>query len=326
MSEPETLEEPEHTVPPFVYVVMPTTNKRRHLLPRALKRWAAQDYPHLRVLILDGGTGIPYDVAKNRGETVDDLVPSGGIFEYCYVHEKVSLGEKYNRGFARSSPDMFLLCAGDDDWVSHELVSYLAHFIFAAGVSICGGVSMFAFRETDRKLFLYAAPYNLELTEDPADPEGDMIAKMYEPYTIGGLTLFHRRHWEGMKFPDVERGSDTIFVRNLLANGHPEGGEIQSDVGVSAVSDSTSSAFVRIYAPSGKPEDCLEFIQFNEPRLYVAMVHGDNTGNPLAGPDVSQEVWTESLYDVRAFMGEDDAAEFGIVPHEPIVADDQAVS
>jgi glycosyltransferase involved in cell wall biosynthesis len=103
-----------------------------------------------------------------------------------------------------------------------------------------------------------------------------------KPYLIGGTMIFHKKLWAACGgFPDWRRGSDTELARRMLF-----------------------------------PTENLatQWAVVNDPRLYVAFVHGGNTGNPLNdknGDDA--EVWTKldgEEGNLRRYLGKD-AAAFG---------------
>ena len=107
-------------------------------------------------------------------------------------------------------------------------------------------------------------------------------APQIRPTLISGTMLFTKEHWEACgRFPRKQRASDSAFVAKLLG-----------DLG-------------------------LPWTTIEEPRLYCAFLHGDNTGNPLNEPERSKE---EQLISFTALEGEEanmkrhlgeDAAAFG---------------
>lgn len=70
----------------------------------------------------------------------------------------------------------------------------------------------------------------------------------FRPYLVSGTMIFARKLWEEAPFPNVQAASDTAFTNQLLT---PDG------------------ATWRRWAV------------VNDPRLYCAFVHGNNTGTPL---------------------------------------------
>lgn len=104
-----------------------------------------------------------------------------------------------------------------------------------------------------------------------------------KPYLIGGTIVFHKKRWEACGgFPDWRRGSDSEFAKRMLF----------------PVQDGAWR----------------EWAVVNDPRIYVAFVHGDNTGNPLGAEDKrydDHDVWVKlegMEADMRRYLKEDSAA------------------
>lgn len=108
------------------------------------------------------------------------------------------------------------------------------------------------------------------------------------PHLISGTMIFHKDVWIKKPWPHVQSGSDTTWVFSVLwstetdEKGEPIGGE--------------------------------EYALTDDPRIYVAFVHDDCTGNQLDRGRDHRPVW-ERLddYDLRRLIKEDRAS-FGLEP------------
>ena len=226
---------------PHVFVVMPTSHRRRWCLPRAIKCWQAQRYKNMTLLVVEGGHGVV------PGESIKDLVPPNDPrIQYAFA-PPMTLGAKFNWGIAQAPADSYIMIAGDDDWVSPELVEYLVDAMNEAPaespVDIAGTLSMLSYRQRDASTWIYATRFPIEAVGGPDDDTYNLS----ENYLIGGTMIFHKRHWEDVKFPDMQAASDSYFVHELLS----------------------SKTVARPFLP------------LNEPALYCSFVHGENTGNIL---------------------------------------------
>lgn len=226
---------PANAPKPHVFVVMPTTHRRRWCLPRAIKCWQAQQYQNMTLLVVGGGHGVV------PGEGVEDLVPTDDPrIKYAFA-PPMSLGAKFNWGIEQAPEDSYIMIAGDDDWVSPELVQYLVDVLNEMDTEIAGTLSMLSYRMRDKSMWVYANRVPLEATGE----EDDDTVVVTEPYLIGGTMIFHKRHWREVPFPDVQAASDSAFIHALLAR------------------------------------DGVKYVPVNEPALYCAFTHGENTGNIL---------------------------------------------
>jgi len=92
------------------------------------------------------------------------------------------------------------------------------------------------------------------------------------PYLIPGTIVFAKSLWATHPFPELKRAVDTHWIITLLGN----------------------RTFARV----------------DDPWLYIAMVHEDNTGNGLGQHD-DPLTWEHlEHFDIRALMDDEDAAAF----------------
>lgn len=110
------------------------------------------------------------------------------------------------------------------------------------------------------------------------------------PHLVGGTIVFRKELWEKTRLPSAKSASDTAW--QLL-----------------------------VYWPSDGTEEGEEYTMISDPRLYVAWIHDDNTGNALGtDPEAAEkrEVWERITdFDVRKLIVEDRDL-FGLDP-EPVV-------
>jgi hypothetical protein len=121
----------------------------------------------------------------------------------------------------------------------------------------------------------------------PADKTAWMYwSPQVRPHLVGGTIVFHRAIWEQTKFPHAKRASDTAW--QLL-----------------------------VYWPADGAAGGEEFAMVSDPRLYIAWVHDENTGNALGTePEEAEkrEVWERvDEWDPGKIITEDRAA-FGFAP------------
>lgn len=183
------------------------------------------------------------DVTETVADIVGQFIALDPRIHYTRVDRVMTVGEKYNHGCGLAPPGSWISIWGDDDWIHPKRLSYVGDSMLEFDVTIGGTISMLAYRPRDKTIWLYAYPFPLE----PGARDGS-VARVVHPYLIGGTMIFSREDWARSPFPHLQRGSDTEFIHRLLV---PDGG--------------------------GESH----FLPLNEPRLYVAFVHNDNTGNTL---------------------------------------------
>jgi len=187
---------------------MPTAGRRRWL-PQAIRYFLRQDYPNRELVILDDEEG-----------ACDDLIPADQRIRYKRLHGNRTLGAKRNLCVAESRGDL-ILHWDDDDWFAPDRISRQVDALRRAGAEICGLPRMLFHEPSTRQTWLY---------EFRGDPQHRWLA--------GGSLLYTKDFWSRGPFPDLQIGSDTLFVWNRLLD--------------SAVA-------------------------LDDVEIYVAMIHGGNT-------------------------------------------------
>lgn len=283
---------------PPVWTILCTTSRRpAHWLPRAIRNWQAGDYPHRTLLIVDGFAEAGADDHVRARLPKDDP-------RIRYTWSSAStLGQKYNDGIACAPADAWIAFASDDDWSHPNRISATVGSMQARGVDIGGSISMLAWRERTAETWLYHHPYALEpLPPEDGDPLDMQRVQQTDGYLVGATIVIARKHWERCPFPRIPRGSDSVWIRKLLMQGEEDGSEIVTRAAY-------GENYARVTTTRGGSE--LAFVQINEPRMYVAMVHATNTGNELdrlAGDCIT---WSRVDYDLARVMGAD-AEAYGI--------------
>lgn len=248
---------------------MPTRAKRRWCIDRSIRCFLAQSYERSVLMVVD-----------DPDEGVRDLVTPW--FHTGRIHYSTSdaktLGEKYNDG-CRSCPRGVLIALwGDDDWHHPDRLKITVDALVESGADVAGSVSMLVYRVKDRAVFLYSHPFAGIMFEI----EPGKHAAAY-PNMIGGTMLFKREVWLRYPFPPLATGSDSVFALNLLA----AGGYANPGQPFSLTLEAGDNSRALVITNGVDPD--VKAIQINDPRLYVAMVHGDNTGNPLVGSGTAHE-------------------------------------
>lgn len=255
---------------PLVWVVMPTQGARIAYLNRALRNWKRQTYRNLRVLVLDGGGSAGPDARVLEAV----MAAHDPRFLYASV-PPMPLGEKYNAGCHMAPDGALLAFSGDDDWNHPERIARTVAAMDAAGVEIAGSMSIHAYRERDSAAFLYQHPRVAEVVASTAE---EVTADFTTPYMVHGTMLVAKHHWERCQMPSLQRASDSVWTREMLALGTPEGEAINVEA---RLRDDSAIVTVR------RDDAALTFLQMDMPDIYAAWVHGGNTGNSLnehAGP------------------------------------------
>lgn len=167
---------------PLISCIMPTAN-RRAFLPQALALFAAQDYPHTELIILDDGE-----------DSVADLIPAQANIRYQRLPQRLSIGAKRNLACELAQGD-FIAHWDDDDWYAPTRLSQqLAALQASRGAVICGLDRVLFYDPLAQQAWEYRYPPN-------------------EPAWAYGATLLYRRDWwRQHRFDDVMIGEDNRFV------------------------------------------------------------------------------------------------------------------
>lgn len=278
---------------PLVWVVMPTTRARAEYLTRALANWQRQTYGNFRVLVLD-------TCDQRSPSIVRDHIPDDPRFLYGCV-PPMPLGEKYNAGCHMAPDGALLAFSGDDDWNHPDRLRNTVAAMEAARVDVAGSMSMLCFRERDRQAFSYRHPYVVEMIDETDD--GGIVTEHTMPYMVHGTMVVAKAHWERCQMPSLQRASDSVWTREMLALSAPVGEPID-------MSTELSTAWTRVVVGYGGRE--LAFLQMDAPTSYVAWAHDGCTGNPLARTGgVFFKPWEGGIGGLTTLLGPD-APAFGL--------------
>lgn len=283
---------------PLVWVVLPTQGARLQYLGRALANWKRQTYRNLRVLVLDGGGSAGPDARVLEAV----MAANDPRFLYASV-PPMPLGEKYNAGCHMAPDGAILAFSGDDDWNHPERIARTVAAMDAADVQVAGSMSMLAYRMRDQAAYHYRHPRVIELVEEHDD--GGITTDHTTPYMVHGTMLVAKHHWERCQFPSLQRASDSLWTREMLALSVPgnERAEMEAELAEDAA---------RVTMRYEGRE--LAFLQLDAPESYVAWVHGANTGNPLDGTGgVYFTPWAPGRAGIANLLGPD-AEAFGLAP------------
>ncbi len=285
-------------IAPLAWVVMPTTRRRSAYLKRALANWQRQTYENFRVLVLDSS-------GDGNASTVRDCLPDDPRFLYGCV-PPMSLGEKYNAGCHMAPDGALLAFSGDDDWNHPDRLRATVRAMDAARVELAGSVSMYAYRERDRAAFMYRHPRVVEFVEE--DEAADTVTTEHlMPYMVHGTMVVAKSIWEKCQLPALQRASDSVWTREMLALSAPVDDPIDMDASLRG-----PSALVTVR--HGGRE--LAFLQLDTPQYYVAWAHDSNTGTPLAkSGGVYFQPWPDGVATLRDLLGPD-ADAFGLQTQE----------
>jgi glycosyltransferase involved in cell wall biosynthesis len=191
----------------LVSCIMPTRNRRR-FVGQAIWYFLRQDYEPRELLILDDGD-----------DPVEDLVPSDPRISYRRLESRLPLGAKRNLACELSRGEL-IAHWDDDDWIAPHRLSLQVRELIGSGADACGASEL-----------LYYAPMSGEAWRyrHPASER---------PWLAGATLLYRKALWREHRFPDVNVGEDSAFVRQL-------------------------------------PPECLHAV--TDPSFYVAVLHGGNT-------------------------------------------------
>jgi O-antigen biosynthesis protein len=186
---------------------MPTRDRRR-FVAQAVRCFARQDYAARELVVLDDGD-----------DAVADLVPGDERVRYHRLRRRMTLGAKRNLA-CELSRGALVAHWDDDDWMAPDRLSRQVEALLAAGADACGTRDLLHYHLAAGEAWLYRYPRD------------------ERPWLVGGTLLYRREAWEAHRFPEIDVGEDTGFVRRLP----PE----------------------RLHAMEGEP-------------FYVAVVHGANS-------------------------------------------------
>ncbi len=169
----------------LVSCIMPTTN-RRGFVPRAIRLFLQQDYPHRELVILDDGD-----------DPVEDLIPADPRIRYVYDGQAQTLGAKRNHACDQARGEI-IVHWDDDDWMAQDWLSVQVCQLQNSGAEI-SGMARVLFYEPDT---------------------GDAWEYRYDgnrPWVCGGTLCYRRGFWQRNPFSPVAIGEDNAFVWSASA-------------------------------------------------------------------------------------------------------------
>ena len=166
---------------PLVSCIMPTYN-RRHFVPRAIRSFLRQDFPHKELVIVDDGA-----------EAVGDLVPVDPRVRYVRLERRATVGAKRNLACEQAAGPL-IAHWDDDDWHAPRRLRCQVEALLHAGADLCGL----------RTLLFYDASHGRAWRYDY--PDG------HRPWLSGSSLLYTRNYWMAHRFPEIDVGEDSQFV------------------------------------------------------------------------------------------------------------------
>jgi glycosyltransferase involved in cell wall biosynthesis len=163
---------------------MPTRNRRR-FVGQAVSCFLRQDYPERELVVLD-----------DSDDPVADLLPAGDErVRYHRVRGRLTLGDKRNLA-CELAAGALIAHWDDDDWHAPHRLTRQVEALLASGADACGLRDLLHYHLAAGEAWLYRY-------------DGD------RPWLVGCTLLYRREAWEAHRFPAVEIGEDTLFVRRL---------------------------------------------------------------------------------------------------------------
>lgn len=166
---------------PLISCILPTAN-RREFLPQALALFAAQDYPHTELIVIDDGE-----------DNIADLIPAQPNIRYRRLPQRLSIGAKRNLACELANGE-FIAHWDDDDWYGPTRLSYQLAQLQACGAMICGLDQVLFHQPQTGQAWQYRYPPN------------------EKPWAYGATLLYRRDWWQHHPFADVMIGEDNRFV------------------------------------------------------------------------------------------------------------------
>lgn len=178
--EPAEVLQPEQD--PVVSCIMPTCN-RRAFLPAALACFAAQDYPHLELVVVDDGS-----------DPIADLLPADPRIRYFRLDSKLNTGTK--RNFAcEQARGAWIAHWDDDDWYTHDRIRRQLAAMRGTHWQVSGTTTMYYLHSERDQAFRYTY-------------RGPGRAWL-------GALFYARAAWERCRFESVQIGEDVRFLARI---------------------------------------------------------------------------------------------------------------
>jgi glycosyltransferase involved in cell wall biosynthesis len=182
----------ERLVMPLVSCIMPTSN-RPEFVSLAMEKFAAQDYPHKELIVVDDGPRPVSALAEGRQ----------GVRYHRLERDDLTVGEKRNIACAMSTGEV--ICTwDDDDWYSPERVRCQALPIFYGEADMTG-------LRCDHLICLPSA--EVWAVTDA------LHRHMFESDIAGGTITFRRDVLERARFPHINLAEDAALIRTARARG-----------------------------------------------------------------------------------------------------------
>lgn len=160
---------------------MPTTERRRRFLERALRCFQAQTYTDCELLILEEAAApLKRDwPARVRYEWMPD--------------QRMFLGRKRNFVNTLASSEL-ILHWDSDDWYAPERIARQVALLDTTGMQVTGLHAILYYREIDQSFWQYRY--------------------QRPPWSVGAALCYRRTWWETHRFPETMRwGEDTQFCQ-----------------------------------------------------------------------------------------------------------------
>ncbi|HEX8149848.1 MAG TPA: glycosyltransferase [Pyrinomonadaceae bacterium] len=225
---------------PLVTCVMPTRD-RRPFIAQALRCFGRQDYENLELLVVDDG------------ESIADCLPEGGRVRYVRPERRLTLGAKRNFACEQARGEI-VVHWDDDDWYPPWRVGAQVRALLDGRADVSGSSRVFYFRPSDGRAWEY---------------------RYFSPgavWVAGNTLAFRKSFWERNRFPDVQVGEDSLFLR-----GDPNC--------VIADLAEPSLCLGVVHAGNTSPKETDGMFWHETPRAGVAALLGDDLNFYRAGGD-----------------------------------------
>ena len=172
---------PVHDSEPLVSCIMPT-HSRREFVPRAIRLFQGQDYPHIELVIVDDGD-----------DSVADCIPDDPRIRYVRRDSRWTVGAKRNLACAESR-GAIIAHWDDDDWYPPHRIRVQVRALLDRPADLCGSSRIYYYEAASGRAWRY----------EYAGPNA--------PWVAGSTLAYRRGYWERNPFPDLQVGEDTHFV------------------------------------------------------------------------------------------------------------------
>jgi hypothetical protein len=166
---------------PLVSAIMPTANRRR-FVPRAIRYFLRQDYPHCELLVVDDGR-----------ETVADLIPEDPRIRYVRLPDRKQVGWKRNYA-CREARGEIIVHWDDDDWMASRRLRYQVTRLLETRAAICGLARILYYEPAQRRSWQF------------------VYAGGGRPWLLGATLCYRKSFWEKNPFRNVDVGEDALFL------------------------------------------------------------------------------------------------------------------